>query len=106
MCFQAVKSRSIQSARLSLQSSELSPTRPLTRKRVLLHPPLVPGGGGDTLAGGSRGLGSQFGRWDRHSDTLGNVLYNPSTSEILLFSCIKGNEQKNVRQIISTSNYI
>jgi hypothetical protein len=58
-----------QSARLSLQSSELAPPRPLARKLVLPPPPLV-SRGRDTLACGREGGRSQFGRRDRHSGTL------------------------------------
>jgi hypothetical protein len=64
-------SQRIQSARLSLQSSELAPPAlPLTRKRVL-PPPLVPGGGGThSLAGeGAGGPNSEEG-----TDTL--LLYS------------------------------
>ncbi len=64
-------SRSIQSARLSAQSSELRPPHPLTRKRVLLPP--FRSKGGDTLV-----CGWGVGRGDPiptkgHADTL--VLY-------------------------------
>jgi hypothetical protein len=62
-----------QSARLSLQSSALSP--PLG-----CPPPPPLGSKGDTLAMGRGGGGSQFGRRDRHSGTLGIVLSNPSNA--------------------------
>jgi hypothetical protein len=43
--------------------------RPLARKRVLPPPLLVQGGGGHAC--GRAGGGSQFGRRDRYSSTLG-----------------------------------
>jgi hypothetical protein len=52
--------QSIQSARLSVQLSELGPPHPLTRKRVLL-PPLFPKVG-DTFACGGRGWGDPIPR--------------------------------------------
>jgi len=54
----------------------ISSPRPHTHKRVFFAlPPLVPSGG-DTLACGRVGGGSQFGRRDRHSGILGIVQYN------------------------------
>jgi hypothetical protein len=35
--------------------------------------------GGDTLACGEGGVGTQFRRWYRHSGTLGVLYYNPCT---------------------------
>jgi hypothetical protein len=52
-----------------LQSSELGLPHPLTRRRVYSNSPLVLGG--DTLACGRGGEGSQFGRGDRHCGTSG-----------------------------------
>jgi hypothetical protein len=69
--------RELQSARLSVQSSEFGPPS-LTRKRVLL--PHRWSNRGDTLAcGGGDGGGTQFRRRDRHSVTLTLCipLYNP-----------------------------
>jgi hypothetical protein len=58
--------QSIQSARISLQSSELAPPAP--SPAGVCCTPLVPGG--DTLAcGRGGGGGSQFGRRGRHSGT-------------------------------------
>ncbi len=73
---------SIQSAKLSFQSSELAPPRPLTRKRVLPPPPLW-FQGGETHACGRVGGRSQFGQRDRHSGTPG-IVHNPST----LWDCL------------------
>ncbi len=70
--------QSRQSARLSLQSSELAPPAPSPAGECCPHPSLAPRGGGThSLAG--RGGGSQFGRRDRHSGTLGIVYYIHST---------------------------
>jgi len=64
--YKDTKAQNMQSARLSLQSSKLSPPpRPLIRKRVLPPPPFGSGGGGTHTPGGS-----QFGRRDRHSMVL------------------------------------
>ncbi len=66
--------QSIQSARLSLQSSRIgSPPPPHPQESVAPSPPLVPRGG-TTLACGRRGGGSQFGRRDRHSGTQYNII--------------------------------
>jgi hypothetical protein len=65
----SVDLKSIQSARLSVQSSELGP---LTCKRVLLRPIWIQGEDTHSLAG--EGDGTQFRRRDRHSRTLG-ILY-------------------------------
>ncbi len=73
--FKQFDAQSKQSAMLSLQSSELASTCPLTRKRVLL--PQIPGEGAHSLAGeGAGGANS-----DEGTDTLVlQVQYNPSTS--------------------------
>jgi hypothetical protein len=70
--------QSIQSARLSFQSSELGFPHPITRKEVLLLPQFG-SKGGDTLAWGGRG-------WGNPIPTKGQTLwysmyeyYNPST---------------------------
>ncbi len=58
--------QSIQSTRLSFQSSELGPLNP--SPGMFLLPPLS-SRGGDTLACGGRGGRTQFRRRDRHCDT-------------------------------------
>jgi hypothetical protein len=67
--------KSRQSARLFIQSSELGLPHPLTRRRVSL-PPLVPGEGHTCL----RERGSQFGQGDRHCGTLGIIVLCEDTS--------------------------
>ncbi len=69
-----------QSARLSVHCPVVRTGSPhsLTRKRVLLPLPFR-SKGGDTLACGGSGRGTQFHRKDRHSGTL--CVYNPSTVE-------------------------
>ncbi len=62
-----------QNARLSFSRPNYGSSRPLARKRVLPSPQLVPWGE-DTLACGREGGGSQFGRRDRHTGTLGIAL--------------------------------
>ncbi len=61
--------------------------RPLTRKRVFPPPPLIPRGT-QSLAGEGAG-GSQFGRRDRHSGTLGIVwsLYFPLLMVVMNWIC-------------------
>jgi hypothetical protein len=75
------------SARLSLQLPELAPPAPLFCKRVL-PPPLFWLQGGDTLACGRGGRGSQFGLRDRHSGTLGIVksIYVYRTCQVSLLA--------------------
>ncbi len=58
----------LQSARLSLQSSELGPLTP-----GCCFPLWFGGGGGGPKRLGGGGRGDQIGQRDRHSDTLGIV---------------------------------
>jgi hypothetical protein len=53
----------IQSARISIQPSELGPPRPSPARECMLPPPGSKGG--ETLAGGVGGGGTQFRRWGR-----------------------------------------
>jgi len=61
----------IQSARLSLQSSELASPPPHPQASVAL--PSFGSKGGDTFIHSLEGEGAPFGRRDRHSGTLGIV---------------------------------
>ncbi len=60
--------QSIQSAMLSLQSSEWAPLVPNTRKLVLLPPPLLGSGGGGLTRLLERGMGGA--NSDEGTDTL------------------------------------
>jgi hypothetical protein len=72
-------SQGIQSARLSIRSSELGPPTPLTRKSVLVPPPFWVQGGTHSLAGeGVRGPSSDDGQTLWYSRY---TAYNPSTGE-------------------------
>jgi hypothetical protein len=65
LCMVVTSAQSIQSVRLSLQSSELAPLRPLTSKQVLPSPPLVPGGTHSLSGKGAEGANADDG-----TDTL------------------------------------
>ncbi len=69
--------QSIQSARLSVLSSELDP--PPLHLQASVAPPSFGSKMGDTLACGGGGGRTQFQRKDRHSGTVCTVYYNPST---------------------------
>ncbi len=70
--------QSIQSARLSMQLSELGLPTPLpATARDCCSPPWVQGGGRTHLRG--RGWRTRFRRWARHCGTLGTLYCKPST---------------------------